>query len=76
MLLPTDCHTPPTISHGTTDVLNGTVYNAVARIRCDIGFKRNGTSSLRCEESGRWSDAGTCDIKGYFFSFFSHVQSS
>ena len=67
LLVSADCESPPTIEHGTVDHRNVTIYNAVVSVRCDSGFRRNGTSALRCEAGGRWSEVGTCVIKGNIY---------
>lgn len=53
-----------TIANGEMEFLNGTDFNAVAKVLCSNGYQLNGTDTIKCLPSGVWDIESQCIIKG------------
>lgn len=62
-LLFVDCGDPAP-GNGSSNTPDGTVYGAVALVKCDTGFDLGGDTLVSCLDGGTWSSNATCSIKG------------
>lgn len=53
-----------TIANGEIDYLNGTDFNAVAKVLCSNGYRQTGSDTIQCLDSGVWDKGSQCIIKG------------
>lgn len=53
-----------TIANGEVEFLNGTDFNAIAKVSCSNGYQLNGTDTIKCLQSGVWDIESQCLIKG------------
>ena len=52
------------VANGEIEYLNGTNFNAVAKIRCSDGHQLNGLDTVTCLDTGMWSLTSECVIRG------------
>ena len=53
----------PTPENGQAITSSGTTLNEIASVTCDNGYTLNGSSVIRCLDTG-WNDTTTCVING------------
>jgi len=54
---PVDCMNVSTPDHALVHYPNGTTFQGLAYVQCDLGFNISGSSVLTCNETGVWEPA-------------------
>ncbi|CAH1793428.1 unnamed protein product, partial [Owenia fusiformis] len=60
---PVSCSSLSTTRNGRTSCTNGYVYNSACTTTCSLGYRRVGSSSIRCLSNMRWTASQpTCEL--------------